>query len=196
MGRAPSLVHKALGLGRLVQSRDPQCGGRAQTACLKEVAFPKHHLGSILAGPSPFNLSDAASVLKARPAPCRTCTRAFCPSLSSAVYRLLLLSQGLPPRPPACLPVPPLHTDPHPQPLWVRFWALTCCGLLSGVSDRSGHHSQQRGAAARPLPASPVWLHGPHAATTPPVPGVQTGQPGAVGRHLRHLGPTGAQSGH
>lgn len=135
----------------------------------------------------PLQPGQAAPVLKALPDPCRTCTM-----LSAPAYPLPLLPQGLPP---ASLPVPPLCAAPlSGQSLWVRFWALTCCGPLSGVSDRSGHHLQQHGAVARPLPASPVWLHGPHVATTPPGLGVQTGQPGAAGRHLRHLGPTGGTS--
>lgn len=147
-------------------------------------------LDATLEGSSPFNLYKLH--LCYRP----SLTHAeLAPILSDPAYPLPLLPQGLSPRPPACLPVLPLCEAPPPfggQSLWVRFWDLTCCGPLSGVSDRSDHHLQQRGAVVRPLPASPVWLHGPHGVTTPPGLGVQTGQPGAAERHLRHLGPTGA----
>lgn len=117
--------------------------------------------------------------------------RSFCHCVSSASVTTGPASNESSCASPLCSLLPP---HPSGQSLWVRFWALTCCGPLSGVSDRSGHHLQQRGAVARPLPASSVWLHGPHVATTPPVLGVQTGQPGAAGRHLRHLGPIGGTS--
>lgn len=136
--------------------------------------------------PPPSTWTSCACV-KGPPCPMQNLYHAFCPCLSSASVTTGPASSKSSCASPLCSPL-------SDQSLWVRFWALTCCGPLSGVSDRSGHHLQQHGAVARPLPASPVWLHGPHVATTPPGLGVQTGQPGAAGRHLRHLGPTGGTS--